>query len=235
MSFPRLSDAARLLPLLRGHVAAAAAPHPLPAGLRVELLPIVEDGIFGYELVPDRPASVYLLVGCNALGTPVARKTRYPIDDGRMLQLAAVDGRTLSRAERVVRFRPRQCDLPFDDWPSAAAAAWSELAALFPGRPRQPACLRPTRNASLEAALKIAHAHLARWDPAIDFFGLPREAEQGFALRSPGGGHGELVFQRPDIWMLRWKSPPDAVYESWSVVVHEADEARNSGRGDVAS
>jgi hypothetical protein len=28
-----------------------------------------------------------------------------------------------------------------------------------------------------------------------------------------------LIFPRLDIWMLRWKAPPHAVYESWSVVL----------------
>jgi hypothetical protein len=44
-------------------------------------------------------------------------------------------------------------------------------------------------------------------------------------LTGTRGGHGELVFQRPDIWMLRWKAPPEAVYESWSVAIPDSDGA----------
>ena len=63
------------------------------------------------------------------------------------------------------------------------------------------------------------------------FCGLPGEAELGFALSDANGGHGVLVYQRPDIWMLRWKAPPDAIYESWSVVLPAIDVERNTGNG----
>ncbi|MGI8895710.1 MAG: hypothetical protein ACR2HE_08685, partial [Casimicrobiaceae bacterium] len=53
-SCPRLSEAKHLLPFLRSHLIAAAPRFPLSAGLTLELLPLVEDGLFGYELVPDR-------------------------------------------------------------------------------------------------------------------------------------------------------------------------------------
>ena len=51
---PRLSEAKTFLPLLRAELLAAAPRHTLPLGLSLELLPIAEDGLFGYELVPDR-------------------------------------------------------------------------------------------------------------------------------------------------------------------------------------
>jgi len=69
--WPRLSEAKHFLPLLRSHLVASAAAFPLPAGLGLDLLPIVEDGLFGYELVPDRNAHTYRTVGCNARGTMV--------------------------------------------------------------------------------------------------------------------------------------------------------------------
>ena len=84
-------------------------------------------------------------------------------------------------------------------------------------------------------ALSIAHSHLAHWNPFIQFFGLPDEAQQGFALKGANGENGELVFQRPDIWMLRWRAPPQAVYESWSVVVPDLDAARDTVHRDLAS
>jgi len=49
------------------------------------------------------------------------------------------------------------------------------------------------------------------------------------------GEHGELIFQRPDIWMLRWKAPPHAIYESWSGAPADLDAVNNLARGDLAS
>ena len=65
---PRLSEARHLLPLLRSHLIAAASRYPLATGMALDLLPIVEDGLFGYELVPDRDAHTYVTIGCNATG-----------------------------------------------------------------------------------------------------------------------------------------------------------------------
>ena len=76
---PRLSEARHLLPLLRSHLIAAASRTPLAAGLALDLLPIVEDGLFGYELVPDRDAHAYVTIGCNAQGETGARRAlQYP-------------------------------------------------------------------------------------------------------------------------------------------------------------
>jgi len=48
--------------------------------------------------------------------------------------------------------------------------------------------------------------------------------------------HGELIFPRTDIWMLRWKAPPVyAVYESWSVVLPDLYAGSDLARGDLAS
>jgi len=225
----------RLLPLLRQHVVAASSRHSLPTGVSIELMPIVEDGLFGFEFVPARHANTYVIVGCNAQGVPMLRKTVYDVDARNALQLVVVDGHTLSRPERKMLFKPQHRDLHFDDWPAAAEAAWAELEMLFPTRRGQSVALYQNRERSLEEALSIAHAHLSRWDPSIHFFGLPSEAEQGFALKGANGDHGVLVFQRPDIWMLRWKAPPDAVYESWSVVLPDVDGMLDSGFRDIAS
>src|SRR5437867_2684651 len=73
--YPRLSEAKHFLPLLRGHFIAAASRYPLPVGLSLDLLPIVEDGLFGYELVPNRKIHIYLTIGCNAQGESTVRKT----------------------------------------------------------------------------------------------------------------------------------------------------------------
>jgi len=229
--YPRLSQARDFLPVLRQYLTAAASRHPLVVGMTVDLLPISDDGLFGYELVPDRKTHTYFTVGCSAQGEPVLRKTIYgEAADG--LRLVAIDGRILSRTERSARYHVRQRDTAFSDWPAATEAAFAQLLALFPERPRQPVALSDQAQRSLDGALAIAYSHLAQWDPFIRFCGLANEEQLGFALSGSRGQHGELVFQRPDIWMLRWKAAPRAVYESWSVVL---DASAASARNDLAS
>ncbi len=232
---PRLSEARHLLPLLRSHLVAVASGYPLPAGLALDLLPIVEDGLFGYELVLDRKTHTYVIIGCNGQGEPVLRKTLYGVGAPNALQLVAVDGHILSRRERASRYSTQQRDSHFPDWPAAAEAAFAQLLILFPERPRRPVAVREHRHRCLDEALSIAHSHLAHWNPFIWFCGLPNEAQQGFALEGAKGEHGELVFQRPDIWMLRWKAPPRAVYESWSVVLPDPDAASDTAHRNRAS
>ena len=232
---PRLSAAKDLLPLVRGHLVATAPRFPLPTGMDLDLLPIVEAGLFGYEFVPDRKALTYLTIGCDAQGAPILRKTCYGVGSTDALQLVAVEGHILSRSERAARCRVQQRDFHFDDWPAAAEAAWVQLAGLFPERPRQPISLREDVHCCLDQALAIAHSHLEHWDPIIHFCGLPDESQHGFLLTGASGERGELLFQRPDIWMLRWKAPPRAVYESWSIVADGASAADERFQGNVAS
>jgi len=233
--WPRLSEAKHFLPLLRSHLVASAAAFPLPAGLGLDLLPIVEDGLFGYELVPDRNAHTYLTVGCNARGDMVLRKTLYGDGAPNALQLVAVNGQLLTRSERAARYRLQQRDTCFADPVAAAEATWAQLLTLFPQRPRLPIGIREHWHRSLDEALVIAHSHLACWHPIIRFCGIPNEAQQGFALSGAPGEHGELIFQRPDIWMLRWKAAPHAVYESWSVELTEPEVPDAMARSDAAS
>jgi hypothetical protein len=224
-----------LLPLLRAHLIDAAPRYPLPVGLAIDLLPIVEDGLFGYELVPDRKTDTYVAIGCNVQGEPVLRKTLYGVGAPNALQLVAVRGHILSRSERSCRYSSQQRDSHFSDWPAAAESAWAQLFFLFPERPRQPITVRDHVHRCLDEALSIAHSHLAYWNPFIEFCGLPDEAQHGFALKGANGEHGELVFQRPDIWMLRWKAPPQAVYESWSVTLPDSDVLSNTAHRNRAS
>jgi hypothetical protein len=140
------------------------------------------------------------------------------------LRLAAVNGQTVTRIAPGTRHAHRRESL-FLDWPSAAAAAWAELAAQLPDRPRRQAEVKQTVHRVLDEALAVAHSHLAAWDPCIRFIGLPNEAQHGFALHRTAGEYGELVWQRPDIWILRWKAPPRAIYEEWSVVLPDRDAA----------
>ena len=232
---PRLSEARHLLPLLRSQLVAAATVCPLPSGLALDLMPISEDGLFGYELIPDRATHTYLTIGRNKQGEPVLRKTLYGVGPGNALRLVACDGNRLSHGERAERFGSLQRDAGFPDWAAAAGAALAQLLVLFPQRPRRPAAVREYAQRCLDEALAVAHSHLARWDPFIRFWGIPNEAEHGFALSGEHGECGWLIFQRPDIWMLRWKAPPQALYESWSVALVDQVAANDLLRGDRAT
>lgn len=232
---PRLSEAQYLLPLLRSHLIAVAFRYPLPAGLALDLLPIVEDGLFGYELIPDRNTHSYVTIGCNAQGAPMLRKTSYGVGAPNALQLVGVNGQILSRSARASRYSTQQRDSRFSDWTSAADSAWAHLFFLFPERPRQAVAVREHAHRCLDEALSIAQSHLSPWNPFIQFCGLPNEAQLGFALKDANGGHGELVFQRPDIWMLRWKAPRQAVYESWSVALPDQDAISDTAQHHRAS
>jgi hypothetical protein len=227
---PCLSLAKHILPLLESASSTCQCSSD-PKGLSIELVPIVEEGLFGLELETDRETHTYLVIGCNAQGLPVIRETMYDTRAPRALQLVAMHGQRLSRPERETRFHAQRRDSQFNDWPEAVESLWNRLVTLFPGHPRQPIALPDARNRSLEGALSVAWTYLAPWDPFIMFCGLPGEAELGFALGDANGGDGILIYQRPDIWLLRWKAPP-AVYESWSVVLPAAvDDERNAGNG----
>jgi hypothetical protein len=232
---PRLSEARHLLPLLRSHLVAAATLYPLPSGLAVDLLPIVEDGLFGYELVPDRVTHTYVTIGCNEQGEPVLRKTVNGVGVPNALRLVAVNGNQLSGTERAEHYRPLQRDARLPDWAAAAETALAQLLTLFPQRPRRPITFRENWHRGLDEALAVAYSHLSHWNPFIRFCGIPNEAQHGFALVGRNGEHGELIFQRPDIWMLRWKAPPHTVYESWSVALADPDAVSRLTRGDLAS
>ena len=226
---PRLSEAKHLLPLLRSHLATAAARHSLPGVVSLELFPIVDDGLFGYELVPDRETRAKLTIGCDGKGVPMLRKMSYDTAAPNVLRLAAVNGQRVTGGTPRMGHAPRRDSL-FPDWPSAVAAAWAELDTLLPERPRRHVEVNATAHRFLDQALTIAHSHLAAWDPFIRFFGLPNEAQHGFALHGAAGEHGELVAQRPEIWILRWKSPPHAIYEEWSVLLPDRDVANELTR-----
>ena len=221
---PRLSEAKILLPLLRTHLVAAASGHPHPGARSLDLLPIVEDGLFGYELVLHREMRICLTIGCNEMGVPVVRKTSYGAHASNALQLASMNGRTVARRAPGTRHTQRR-DSRFPDWPAAVASVWAQLAALLLDRPRQPVELIEWPHRLLDDALSIAHSHLAAWDPFIRFVGLPNEAQLGFLLYGAAGSHGELVSQWPHSWILRWKAPPHAVYEEWPVALPDRDVA----------
>jgi hypothetical protein len=92
--WPRLSDAKTLLPRLRAHLAGAAPRYSLPVNISIDLLPIVEDGLFGYELVPDRNTHTYLTIGCCETGEGILRRTM-SADPPSASRLAATDGKSV--------------------------------------------------------------------------------------------------------------------------------------------
>lgn len=223
---PRLSEAKTLLPTLRAQLVAASPRYSLPVDTSLDLLPIVEDGLFGYELVPDRNTHTYLTIGYSASGEATLRRTLCA-DSPSALRLAAVDG--MSVARRNVG-PTQQRDFRFAEISDAVDAGLSQLATQFPERPRQPIELRANVHRYLDEALAIAHAHLSDWDPYIRFVGLPNEAQYGFALTGGHGEYGELLSRRPDMWVLRWKSPEGAVYEEWALLLPDLDAASGSAR-----
>jgi hypothetical protein len=134
------------------------------------------------------------------------------------LQLIAVDGRLLSRQERAARYRIESRDSSLPDWLALAEAACTQLNDLFPPTIAQSVVTAPSRkHRYLEEAVCVAHYHLAAWDPSIAFFGFPNEAEMGFSLVDADGHRGELIFQRPNTWNLRWAASAHVVEESWSI------------------
>jgi len=218
---PRLSEAKTLLPLLRAKLASAAAARTLPVDVSVGLLPLVEDGLFGYEIVPNRQARTYLTVGWSGLGQAVLRRTSASTEPPALLRLATVDGKLASDARPRARGSAHHRETFFADVSDAAEAAFAALSSLYPGSPRKPIELAVDVHRYLDEALVTAHRHLAEWDPYIEFFGLPNEAQFGFALSAERGERGELVCQRPDMWVLRWRTPSGAIYHEWSIALRD--------------
>ena len=227
--WPRLSDAKTLLPDLRAHLAGAAPRYSLPGNISIDLLPIVEDGLFGYELVPDRNTHTYFTIGCCETGEAILRRTMCA-DAPSALRLAAVDGKSVSRRNFALQPPTRQRDFRFAEISDAVEAGLSQLVTQFPERPRQPIALQVNVHRYLDEALAIAHAHLSDWDPFIRFVGLPNEAQYGFALTGDNGEYGELVSRRPDMWVLRWKSPEGAIYEEWALLLPDLEAGSGFAR-----
>jgi hypothetical protein len=221
---PRISEACHLLPLIRRYVVAAA---PRPNATALELVPIVEDGLFGYELVSDRETQVCPIIGCNAQGEPILRKNSCGVGASDALRLVAADGRLLSRYGHATRPSIHCRDALFPSWLAAAESAWA-LLPLFPDSPPRTMDLGETAHRSLDKALLVAHSHLIRWDPFIEFFGIPNEVQLGIALRGARGEHGDLTLQPPNTWTLRWNAPPEAVRQSWSVQVKDLEAGNDS-------
>ena len=227
---PRLSEAKTYLPLLRAELLAAAAHYTLPVSLSpLDLLPIVEDGLFGYELIPARRTHTYLAIGRHEAGSAVVRRTFYCEHAPSALQLAALDGQSVVREKFTPKESVKQRDDRFAEIPDAVESALAQLVMLFPERPRKSVEFHVDVHRYLDDALATAHAYLLEWNPRIQFFGLPNEAELGYRLSGDYGEHGVLISQRPDMWVLRWKSPARDIYEEWSVTLPPADVCGAAG------
>ena len=157
---PRISEATRLLPAVRRELVGAGSRFPLSTGLRIELVPIVEGGLFGYELVPDRKTHTYVTIGCDAMGEPTLRKTLYGDGARNALQLVTADGRTASRDAFTETYGTTHRDTRFPDWAAAAESAWAQLLVLFPERPRQPVVIgehvhRVSRSGAVDSSFVL--------------------------------------------------------------------------------
>ena len=214
--FPRLSQATDLLPVIRAHLVAAASRHQLPEGFSVDLLPIVDDGIFGYELLPQRETHTYLTMGCDNGGKPVLRKCLYCAEAPSALRLATVNGRVLTPGELEAWHRIQPRDFPCPDWASAAQAVWREFATLFPEGPRRPIEIHDARHRCLDDALAMACSLLAAWDPRVDFCGVPDEAQYGIALSNGPGESGQMMARTQGRWTLRWEAAGQVRHEHWA-------------------
>jgi len=207
-TLPRLSDARALLPLIRTHVEAEAARRPLPVA--VDLLPVVDDDLFGYELLPECSLDDFVIVGRDAADAPVVRRTRSGGTSPAALRLAAVNGRPASWRAYVPRARMVRTDERVGAWTVAAATALAALRASVGERP-----VAATRwhaqvheaHPGLERALAWAGTRLATVDPRIQFFGLPNEAQMGFSLVGDGDSQGRLALEGAAGWTLRWTAP----------------------------
>lgn len=211
--------------MIRAHLVAAAAHHSLPAGLSLDLLPIVEGRLVGYEFLPNQTTYTYLTIGCDERGLPVLRESSYRAGPPSVLRLASVDGRALPQREIDAALHLRQRDFVLPDWSSTAEAAWTELTELFPQQPRHRIEVYDARQECLDEALVIAHAHLADCDPCIDFCGIPDEAQYGFALTHANGGRGRLASRQPGRWALWFQSPVTMLNEEWAMSAPGIDTA----------
>lgn len=225
---PRLSEAGHLLPLLRAYLEGAA---PRTLAIALDLVPIVEDGLFGYELVPDRDVRTCPIIGRNAQGEPVLRKISSRVGSPSALRLVAGSEGPQSRRGCAARPSVQQRDTPYANWLAAAESAWAHFPMPCADLPRTSAIVRENTHRSLDGAIAVAHSHLNFWDPFIEFLGLPNEAQLGFVLSGTDGERGILMFHQPDTWTLRWSAPPAVVKRSWSPKMRDVEAGNDWAEG----
>ena len=233
--WPRLSVATAVLPRIRHDLVAHADTLDGRKGREITLCAIVEDGLFGYELVPSVMTLPFLIMGCGEDGIPRLRRTLFDPTRDSGLRLAALHGRAIRGTRPRRPNRPREDESLYADWPTAAAYAWKDLSGAVSGDPRTwDASMAECR--SLENALAIASLHLAEWDPGIDFCGLSNQAELGLPLRGIAGESGTLTRKRPDIWVLNWVAEQTVVAREWSIfeLSEKTKEVVHAGRAGDA-
>jgi len=211
---PRLSEAARFLADVRRHLAAQSI--ECPVAVTVHVRAIDEDGLFGYELLTERETHTSIAAGRTAAGRCVLRKTTYGDGARGSIRLASVNGRLVSPSNRVSRYHVQRRDYPFPDLRSTARAAWTELQRLFPDRPEANGSVYENVQ-GLEESLAIASTRLAGWDPFVDFFGLPNEAQMGYVLAASAGERGLLSLQHSNTWTLQWTAISGSLVNSWTL------------------
>ena len=133
------------------------------------MVPILEEELLGYELVPAGLAETCLTLGCKPDGEPVLRKECLANVTPDALHLATMDGRTIARAARALSSRSGRRDMRFPDWPSAAKFACAELEHLSPGAPRRPPLLNTRPNASLERSARRGRIEARAVEPHHPF------------------------------------------------------------------
>jgi hypothetical protein len=222
---PRLSQAMLLLPLLRAQLGGVASRYSLPAGIEIQLLPIVEGGLVGYEVLPNRDTHTYMTFGADGDDEPVVRSNLYCASAPSALRLATVSGRTLLQHELDAWDDIEQRDVRYPDWPSAAAAVWAELARLFADTPRYAIAIQDAEHAAFDDALGIARSRLRGSDPSIEFCGIPDEAQYGFVLKDVRGGHGNLVLRSRGSWEVHWTTRTSHIDEQWRATPFDGEAA----------
>ena len=222
---PHLSQAMLLLPLLRAQLGGVASRYSLPEGLEIDLLPIVEDGLFGYEVVPNRDTHTYMTIGADANDAPIVRSNLYCASAPSALRAATVSGRPLLQHELDAWDEIEQRDVRYSDWRSAAAAVWAELARLFADTPRYAITVHDARHAAFDQALGIARSRLRGCDPSIEFCGIPDEAQYGYVLKDARGGHGNLVLRSRGSWELHWTTRASHIDEQWRASPFDGEAA----------
>jgi len=159
---PRLSEAIHLLPALRAQLSGAASHRSLPINLALDLLPIVEDGLFrvrvraesqGVHVPDDRPrrnAGNRCCAGACIARRRRARSDSPPSTAAFLPNTSSMLGTTSSSRTRAFRTGRRQ-----------RKPLWAALEELFADFPRRPVVIHDGLHQVLDAALAAARTRLA--------------------------------------------------------------------------
>jgi hypothetical protein len=179
------------------------------------LVPIVEDGLFGYELMPDRETHIYPIIGCNAQGEPRKNlRRRRPhamhLQHGRAFRAGAQRAVVLNGGQFVSQLA------------CCRESAWEQLLILVRGRLTRP--ILGENAPRLDKALLSPTASVPL-GPIHRVYRLPNEAQFGFMLWYDM--KAVLTFQQPDTWTRLECTPRPSL--SWSPMErlnHRAEDYR---------